>query len=93
MAMRFKAKQMALALALTGLAGCAAVDPGLGEAQRYNMAIQTVNPDPVYPEDGAQPGDNGEKGANAVKAYRKGETKELKTQSTSNISLGGGGPQ
>jgi type IV pilus biogenesis protein CpaD/CtpE len=93
MAMRSKAGQMVLAVVLVGLAGCAPVDPGLGEAQRYNMAIQTVNPDPVYPEDGAQPGDNGEKGANAVKAYRKGETKELKTQSTSNVSLGGGGPQ
>lgn len=91
--MRFKAGQMVLAVVLVGLAGCAPVDPGLGEAQRYNMAIQTVNPDPVYPEDGAQPGDNGEKGANAVKAYRKGETKEIKTQSTSNVSLGGGGPQ
>jgi type IV pilus biogenesis protein CpaD/CtpE len=91
--MRFNAKQMLLAVMLTGLAGCSAVDPGLGEAQRYNMAIQTVNPDPVYPEDGAQPGDSGEKGANAVKAYRKGETKELKVQSTSNVSIGGGGPQ
>ena len=89
--MRFKTGQMVLAVLLTGLAGCSAVDPGLGEAQRYNMAIQTVNPDPVYPEDGAQPGDNGEKGANAVKAYRKGETKELKVEQTSNISLGGGG--
>lgn len=95
--MHFNAKQIALAAALTGLAGCAAVDPGLGEAQRYNMAIQTVNPDPVYTEDGAQPGDNGEKGANAVKAYRKGETKELQVQQTSNISGigsgGGSGPQ
>lgn len=91
--MRFNAKQMVLALALTGLAGCSAVDPGLGEAVRYDMAIQTVNPDPVYPEDGAQPGDNGEKGAKAVKAYRSGETKELKVQSTSNTASGGGGPQ
>jgi type IV pilus biogenesis protein CpaD/CtpE len=93
MAMRSKAGQMVLAVVLVGLAGCAPVDPGLGEAQRYNMAIQTVNPDPVYPEDGAQPGDSGEKGANAVKAYRKGETKELKVEQTSNTSLGGGGPQ
>ena len=91
--MCFNVQKLALALALTGLAGCAAVDPGLGEAQRYNMAIQTVNPDPVYPDDGAQPGDSGEKGANAVEAYRKGETKELKVQQTSNISVGGGGPQ
>ena len=88
--MRFEAKLLIPAAALAALAGCSAVDPGLGEAHRYNMAIQTVNPDPVYPEDGAQPGDNGEKGANAVKAYRKGETKELQAQSTSSISVGGG---
>jgi hypothetical protein len=91
MAMRFNAKQIVFALTLTGLAGCTPVDPGLGEAFRYDMAVQTVNPDPVYPEGGAQPGDNGEKGANAVKAYRKGETQELKVQTTS--SVGGGGPQ
>ena len=90
--MRFSAKQMVVALLFSGLAACAPVDLGLGEAQRYNMAIQTVNPDPVYPEDGAQPGDNGEKGANAVKAYRKGETKELKVETTSSVG-GGGGPQ
>jgi len=90
MAMRFDAKQLVVGLALTALSGCSAVDPGLGEAQRYNMAIQTVNPDPVYPEDGAQPGDNGEKGAEAVKRYRKGETTEIKAQSTSNVSIGGG---
>jgi type IV pilus biogenesis protein CpaD/CtpE len=92
MAMRFKGRQLVLLVALAGLAACAPVDPGLGEAHRYNMAIQTVNPDPVYPEDGAQPGDNGEQGANAVKAYRKGETKELKIEQTSNVG-GGGGPQ
>ena len=89
--MRSNAKQMVLALVLPALASCTAVDPGLCEAVRYDMAIQTVNPDPVYPEGGAQPGDNGEKGANAVKAYRKGETKELKVQTTSEV--GGGGPQ
>src|SRR5688572_5092898 len=53
MAMRFKGEQMILAAALAGLAACAPVDPGLGEALRYDMAIQTVNPDPVYPEGGA----------------------------------------
>jgi hypothetical protein len=92
MAMRFNGKQIALVTALVGLAGCAPVDPGLGEAVRYDMAIQTVNPDPVYPEDGAQPGDNGEKGAMAVQRYRKGETKDLKVQTTSNVG-GGSGPQ
>ena len=91
--MRFKSEKLMLALTIAGLASCAPVDPGLGEALRYDMAIQTVNPDPVYPEDGAQPGDNGEKGANAVKAYRKGETKDLKVQTTSDVGGGSGGPQ
>ena len=44
------------------LAGClnepiAQRDPALGEAVKYDTAIQTVNPDPVYPPGGAQPGD------------------------------------
>jgi hypothetical protein len=94
MAMRFKLNLIVPAAALVLLASCAPVDAGLGEAVRYDMAIQTINPDPVYPEDGAQPGDNGEKGAEAVKRYRKGETTELKIESTaSSTSSGGGGPQ
>ena len=88
--MRFEAKLVLLPMALTALAGCTPVDMGFGEAVRYDMAVQTVNPDPVYPEGGAQPGDNGELGAKAVKAYRSGTTKELQVQSTSS---GGGGPQ
>ena len=31
-------------------------DPYMGEAVRYNAAVQTINPDPVYAENGAQPG-------------------------------------
>ena len=57
-------------------------DPGLGEAVRYNSAIQTINPAPIYPEDGAQPGDNGDKGAKAVKRYRTGEVKPVETMDT-----------
>ena len=87
--MRFEAKLLVFALSLPGLAACTPVDPGLGEAVKYDMAIQTVNPDPVYPEDGAQPGDNGEKGATAVKNYRKGQTKGLQVMTTA--SGGGGG--
>ena len=91
--MRFDAKLIIPAAALGALTACAPVDPGHGEAVRYDMAIQTVNPDPVYPEDGAQPGDSGEKGAEAVKAYRKGQTKALKVESTQSGSGGGSGPQ
>ena len=59
------------------LAGCNTVnknigqdDPAVGEAVRYNAAVQTINPDPIYPEDGAQPGENGYRGATAVRRYR-----------------------
>ena len=68
------------------------IDPGFGEAVKYNAAIQTIDPDPVYTAEGAQPGDNGEKGAEAVKRYRKGAVKEVERQTTSTAG-GGGGPQ
>lgn len=63
------------------------LDVGMGEASRYNAAVQVINPTPVYTAEGAQPGDNGDKLANAVKRYRTGAVKEPATVSTS----GGGG--
>ncbi len=100
MAMRCNAKRPALTRALLiagtgiasfGLGACAPVDPGFGESLRYDMAIQTVDPDPVYPEDGAKPGDNGEKGAKATERYRKGQTKPVQRESASSASSSGGG--
>lgn len=85
--MRFDAKLIVPAAALLA-AGCAPVDPGLGEALRYDMAIQTVNPDPVYPPDAEQPGYHGEKAQKATERYRKGTTKALRTESTSNAGSG-----
>ena len=67
------------------------IDPGLGEAVKYDMAIQVIDPDPVYTAEGAQPGDNGDKAAGAVKRYRSGQVKEPSTQSTT--SGGGAGPR
>ena len=74
------------------LAGCA-VDPvsqsydtGFGEANKYNQAIQTINPDPVYAADAAQPGDNGDKLAKAVKRYRTDTVKDVQTMSTTSGS-------
>ena len=44
------------------LAGCETVPPqagsldaGFGEVTKYNAAVQTINPDPVYTAGGAQP--------------------------------------
>ena len=88
--MRFEMKLTLTAVALGALAGCAPVDAGLGEALRYDMAVQTVNPDPVYPEDALQPGYHGEKAQKATERYRKGSTKPVQTITTSNSGGGSG---
>jgi len=81
----------ALALAT---AACAPTDVAFGESVKYAQAVQTIDPDPVYGPDAAQPGDNGEKGAAAVKRYRTDKVKDVETMSTqSGASGGGGGPQ
>ena len=79
------------------LAACA-VDPatqsydtGFGEAVKYDIAVQTIDPDPVYAPDGAKPGDNGDKGAQAVKHYRMGTVKAVETMTTTSSSGGSGG--
>ena len=64
-------------------------DPALGEAVKYNAAIQTVNPDPVYGPDSAQPGDSGVKGAAAVKRYRTDAVKAVEAMETTS----GSGPR
>ena len=80
--MRFKSM---LILAGAGMAavGCAPVDPGFGEAVRYDLAVQTVDPDPQYPADALQPGYHGEKAQKATDRYRKGTTKPVQAQSSS----------
>ena len=94
--MRFK---LLIAAPLAGLsiAGCDTLnqnnlspDPGFGEVTKYNAAVQTIDPDPVYSEDGAQPGDSGAKGAAAVKRYRTDAVKEIEQQQTTG---GAGGPR
>ena len=61
-------------------------DPYFGEAVKYNAAVQTVNPDPVYPAGSAQPGENGDKGAKAVKRYRTDAVKETQAYTTGGSS-------
>ena len=65
------------------LAGCNTVyknigqeDPYSGDSVKYNAAMMTINPDPIYPEGSAEPGENGDKGAQAVKRYRTGEVNQ-----------------
>jgi len=85
-------------LALVLLAGCntvnpqtGSVDPGFGEAFKYDVAAQTIDPDPVYAADAAQPGDQGDKGAAAVKRYRTDAVKNVEQVQTT--SGGSGGPK
>ncbi len=67
------------------------LDAGLGEVTKYNAAVQTIDPEPVYAEGGAQPGDHGEKGAAAVKRYRTDAVKETESPTKSSNSGTGSG--
>jgi hypothetical protein len=87
--MAMSSKLVLIASAAAALAGCSTVnkpigveDAALGEAVKYNAAVQTINPVPVYAEGGTQPGDNGDKGAQAVKRYRTDQVKKLETMGT-----------
>ena len=66
-------------------------DPFIGEAVKYNAAIQTINPTPVYRADAAQPGGNGDVGAQAVERYRTDKVKPVQSLQTSKSSGGGAG--
>ena len=79
----------AASLSLLVLTGCSSLnqnnispDPAFGEAAKYNAAVQTVDPDPVYSEEDAQPGENGAKGAAAVRRYRTDSVKDVQQQTT-----------
>lgn len=65
-------------------------DPGFGESVKYNQAIQTVNPLPIYPPAAAQPGSNGAKGQGAVKRYRTDAVKPVESTQTTAGSSGSG---
>jgi hypothetical protein len=95
--MAMSSKLVVLAAGALVLAGCNTVnknigmeDPGFGEAPKYNAAVQTINPDPVYTADSAQPGDSGVKGAAAVKRYRSDAVKPVEAMATTS---GGGSPR
>ena len=95
--MSFRHRLIPLA-ALLALGGCNTAnstigsgDTRFGEAAKYNAAVQTINPDPVYAADGALPGDSGAKAAAATKRYRTDAVKPLQRESTSQSSGGGSG--
>ena len=78
-----------MAFAMVAISGCTQVDHGFGEALKYDMAMQTIDPDPVYPPGGAQPGDSGERGANAVQRYLQGAVTDVAAESTTTTSSSG----
>ena len=107
--MRFKALTIS-AVSCALLAACATPnpqsrigeeDPFFGESVRYNAAIQTINPDPVYPEGGMEPGGSGAKGAAAVARYRndqvnqrhRTEVNAARSGGLSTTQGSGGGPR
>ena len=73
------------------LTGCAPVDPGMGEAVKYDALAQTVNPEPVYLPGGALPGGDGTHGAKATERYRKDTVKAIQRERTGQSISGGGG--
>ena len=86
-------KRLSIAAAALLVAGCStmnkpigAEDPSLGEAVKYNAAIQTVNPDPVYPAGSAEAGDSGAKAAAAAKRYRTDAVKQVEVMETTGSS-------
>lgn len=81
---------LAAIAALALLAGCAPNAPALGEAVKYDMAIQTINPDPVYPAGSAEPGTNGDVARSAAERYRLGTVTPVETPSTSDVDGGKG---
>jgi hypothetical protein len=95
--MAMSSKLIAVLVVVPLLAACDTIhpvseskDPGFGETVKYNAAVQTINPDPVYGPEDALPGENGARAAEATKRYRTGQVKETESQGTSAGS--GGGP-
>jgi len=90
MAMRSNSLLVVAGVALAA-AACTPVDSGFGEAQRYDTAIQTIDPDPVYPANSLQPGYFGEKAQKATERYRKGQTKPVRLETIGGSGGGSGG--
>ncbi|HEY0625767.1 MAG TPA: hypothetical protein VGD10_03445 [Allosphingosinicella sp.] len=72
----------ALLAALVTLSGCAPIDRGFGEALRWDLAQQVIDPDPSY-EGEEMEGGSGEHAADAVDRYYKGTVKQPATLGTS----------
>lgn len=94
----FSKLRISLFAATIALAGCnttyrdiGSPDPAFGESVKYNAAVHTIDPDPVYTAEGAQPGGNGDVGAQAVRRYRTGQVKQPSVETTRSGGSGGSG--
>ena len=85
MALRGEMKLFAAGAVILLASACTPVDAGFGEALKYDMAIQTIDPDPVYPAEGAKPGSSGDHGQKATERYRKGTTKPVQVERTGGL--------
>lgn len=86
MAMNIKLAALVAALML---GACTPVDAGFGDSVRTNLAVQTVEPDPLY--NGVDQSFSGQRGAAAVERYRTDNVKRPKgIRTTTGISGGSG---
>ena len=81
-----------ISVALLGLAAtaCTPNDVTLGGAHKHNIAMQTIDPDPVYRGSEIE-GGSGDRGAAAVERYREGAVKEPQSIKTTQGTGGGSG--
>ena len=82
--------KLALTFAALACAACTQVDHGFGEAVKYDMALQTIDPDPVYPPGSAEPGTSGTTNAEAAKRYRTDAVKPVVMTTTTTSPSGAG---
>ncbi len=74
-----------------GLVGCTPNDISMGGAVRHNIALQTIDPDPVAQTDAVE-GGSGQRAAAAVKRYNEGGVKQpVVTSTTSGSGTSGSG--
>ena len=93
-------KRLFAPILLVTVAGCqtpapqaGSLDAGFGETVKYDMALQVIDPDPVYDDQDAQPGDNGAKAAAAARRYRTDQVKAVESQGTTTSSSSSSGPR
>ena len=82
--------RVATGLLFLAAAGCTPVDYGFGETHRQNIALQVVDPDPQYAGEEIE-GGSGERSADAVDRYNKGEVRQPVSVNTTSSSSGSSG--